>query len=87
MHFNLFNDHLSQVIYSSWVSRALVPKSQALHNKLGENTAGKCMFCVDLPSLNTAIVFAEDVYLPREISNGRCRGTQRTVLVLGYFSK
>lgn len=67
MHFNLFNDHLSQVIYSNWMSGAQVPRSHALYNKPGENTPGKCMFCLDLPSLSTRIIFAEDILLPHKI--------------------
>lgn len=67
MHFNLFNDHLSWVIYSSWMSGALVPRSHAVHKRLGENTTGKRMFCVDLPFTNTTVIFAEDIYLPLKI--------------------
>lgn len=66
MHFNLFNDHLSQVIYSNWMSGAQVPRSHVLYNK-PEDTPGKCMFWLDLPSLSTRIIFAEDVLLPNKI--------------------
>lgn len=61
MHFNLFNDHLSQVIYSHWMSGALVPRSHVLHNKLEENATGECIFCVDLRSLNNRIICAKGV--------------------------
>lgn len=49
------------------MSGALVPRSHALYDKLGENTTGRCTFYVALPSLNVTIVPAKDVYLPQEI--------------------
>jgi hypothetical protein len=52
MHFNLFNDHLSWVIYTSWMSGALVPRSHSLNNKPGGDTTIRCMLCVDLNGIS-----------------------------------